>query len=320
MDWSNLKADYERLGTYKAVAAEYGLSVNTVGRHTREQKINSGYPWGSSPLESMLRSALMKAEIGFTAEAFVCGRYFADILLHQLPVILEADGRWHKISRERDRVRDAELTASGYKVFRFTGLEIYRDADAIVSYVISECRLNPEENPEYLIRDRFTGATNPNRPDGPRCVICSQCGKLTERESFRVSFKKVFCNRQCYGLWMGDHPDESNRRRKINWEEVTELYAQGIIPKDIMQRYDIGKTTLYRHLREMGATLRRQPKRPYIGKYSDQARINFQRGHVKRSAGGRSPVHGPDGRFISRNQGKTQSELGSNVQSYPEMR
>ena len=35
MDWSNLKADYERLGTYKAVAAEYGVSVSTVGQYAR---------------------------------------------------------------------------------------------------------------------------------------------------------------------------------------------------------------------------------------------------------------------------------------------
>ena len=35
MDWGNLKADYERLGTYKAVAAEYGVSVSAVGDHAR---------------------------------------------------------------------------------------------------------------------------------------------------------------------------------------------------------------------------------------------------------------------------------------------
>jgi len=35
IDWSNLKQDYERLGSLKAVAAEYGTTRNTVGYHMK---------------------------------------------------------------------------------------------------------------------------------------------------------------------------------------------------------------------------------------------------------------------------------------------
>ena len=40
MDWSNLKADYERLGSYTAVAAEYGVSKGYVAQAAKKQGIN----------------------------------------------------------------------------------------------------------------------------------------------------------------------------------------------------------------------------------------------------------------------------------------
>jgi very-short-patch-repair endonuclease len=40
MDWSNLKADYERLGSYAAVAAEYGVSKPYVAQQAKKQGIN----------------------------------------------------------------------------------------------------------------------------------------------------------------------------------------------------------------------------------------------------------------------------------------
>ena len=40
MDWSNLKADYERLGSYSAVAAEYGVSKGYVAQAAKQQGIN----------------------------------------------------------------------------------------------------------------------------------------------------------------------------------------------------------------------------------------------------------------------------------------
>ena len=39
MDWSNLQADYERLGNQRAVAEEYGCAQQTVSKHMRRQGI-----------------------------------------------------------------------------------------------------------------------------------------------------------------------------------------------------------------------------------------------------------------------------------------
>jgi hypothetical protein len=40
VDWNNLKADYERLGSYSAVAAEYGVSKAYVAQQAKKQGIN----------------------------------------------------------------------------------------------------------------------------------------------------------------------------------------------------------------------------------------------------------------------------------------
>ena len=297
MDWSNLKADYERLGTYKAVAAEYGASVSAVGQHAREQGINPGYPGGTSPLEKLLQSALMKVGIGFTAGAFVGGRYFADILLNQAPIILEADGNWHKVHAERDAKRDAHLTACGYRVIRFTGAQINRGADQCVQGVIDEHGLTPDTDPQYVIRVSMMGEENPHWTGGPQSVACTQCGSETARNNFRTSVKKPFCNSQCYGAWMSDHPEESPRRKNINWNDVAALYKDGASPGEIMQTYGIGKTTLYRKLRELGVDMRRSPKPP--SKYGDEARANFRRGWQKRRASGKAPVRDEvSGKFL----------------------
>lgn len=297
MDWSNLKADYERLGTYKAVAAEYGVSVSAVGQYAREQGINPGYPGGSSPLEKLLQAALMKEGIGFTAGAFVGGRYFADALLNQAPIILEADGNWHKVHKERDAKRDAALTTAGYRVFRFTGEQLNRGADECVRHVMEECHLKPDADPQYVIRVSNMGAENPNWTGGPQMVACTQCGTETTRNNFRTSVKKPFCNSQCYGAWMRDHPEESPRRKNIDWDAVAAMYDGGADPGEIMQRYGVGKTTLYRKLRERHTKLRRSPKPP--SKYGEEARANFRRGWEKRRASGKAPVQdAASGRFL----------------------
>jgi very-short-patch-repair endonuclease len=298
VDWSNLKADYERLGTYKAVAAEYGVSVSTVGQHAREQGINPGYPGGSSPLEKLLQSALMKVGIGFTAGAFVGNRYFADILLNQAPIILEADGNWHKVHVERDAKRDAHLTACGFKVIRFTGAQLNRGADQCVQSVIDEHGLTPDTDPQYVIRVSMMGAENPHWTGGPQTVACTQCGSETARNNFRTAVKKPFCNSRCYGAYMSAHPEESPRKYKLNWDDVASRYKTGADPDDIMREFGIGKTTLYRHLRRMGVEFRRQPRGPYSGKYSDESRANFQRGHEKRRRNGLAPLQGQGGRFV----------------------
>ena len=238
MDWSNLQKDYERLGSFTAVAKEYGVSKSLVSQKVKEQgwkpktdwgdlatlyasgmtmeqlaehygcslsniayrmkvmKIparkggTTGYKWSAerrasheaavergafknkpkrsehfsrlgrqpklnSPSEQLLHQALSSARLSFETQPQVLGRYFPDVLLHQQPVIIEADSWGHamKARRKRDETRDAELAAGGYRVFRFTNEQIDTGADGCVQQVISACGLTPEAKPVAIIRE-----------------------------------------------------------------------------------------------------------------------------------------------------------------------
>jgi very-short-patch-repair endonuclease len=75
------------------------------------------------------------------------GQYKADFVigLTEYPtqrVVVECDGHdFHERTKEQaahDRKRDREMQSAGFKVFRFTGSEIYRDAFKCADEVIGE--------------------------------------------------------------------------------------------------------------------------------------------------------------------------------------
>ena len=305
MDWSNLKADYERLGSYSAVAKEYGVSKGYVAQQAKWQGINpkpegrslkidwselpdlyaggmtydqlaehygcsihaiqnavkrldvkprptglpEGYEWtderraahreavdrpewrakmrenllkrlpemrgpsANSPLEKLLQAALLKSGISFSTQRVLLGRYCVDILIDQAPVIIEADGAFHNLHKKQDAERDAALTDAGYRVFRFTGTPINRDAMGCIAEVVAAAGLTPDANPVADIRTGMMGPENPNWTGGPQAVTCAHCGAETKRNAFRTTVKRAFCNQKCYGAWMRVHPEESNRRK-----------------------------------------------------------------------------------------------------------
>ena len=355
MDWNNLKADYERLGSYSAVAAEYGVSKGYVAQQAKKQGINpkpegrslaidwsdlprlyadgmtydqltthygcsvhaiqnamkrlgvtprptglpEGYEWtderraahrvavdrpewraknreifmkrlpamrgpsANSPLEKLLHAALMKTGISFSTQRVLLGRYCVDILIDQAPVIIEADGALHNLRKEQDAERDAALADAGYRVFRFTGAPINRDAMGCIAEVVAAAGLVPDANPVADIRTGMMGPENPNWGGGPRTVTCANCGKPTQRNAARTTVKRAFCNSQCYGAWMHAHPEESNRRKNIDWSDLPAQYASGASVEELLRRYGVGKTTLYRKLRQAGITpLRHSPREP----------------------------------------------------------
>lgn len=254
MDWSNLKVDYERLGSYSAVAAEYGVSKGYVAQQAKKQGINprsagrslnidwsslpslydsgmtyeqlaehygcsihaiqnaakrlgvearkqglpEGYEWteqrraahrtaidrpewkaknrenllkrlptmrgpsANSPLEKLLHAALLKTGISFSTQRVLLGRYCVDILIDQAPVIIEADGTLHNLRKQQDAERDVALSEAGYRVFRFTGKPINRDAMACIAEVVTETGLVPDVEPVADIRTGMMGPENPN--------------------------------------------------------------------------------------------------------------------------------------------------------------
>ena len=329
MDWSNLKADYERLGSYSAVAAEYGVSKPYVAQQAKKQGINpkpegrslkidwselpalyasgmtydqltthygcsvhavqnamkrlgvtprptglpEGYEWtderraahrvavdrpewrakmrenllkrlpemrgpsANSPLEKLLQAALLKSGISYSTQRVLLGRYCVDILIDQAPVIIEADGAFHNLRKKQDADRDAALIKAGYRVFRFTGAPINRDAMGCVAEVVAAAGLTPDTNPVADIRTGMMGPENPNWNGGPRTVLCAYCGAETKRNAFRTAVKRAFCNQQCYGAWMHEHPEESNRRSKTDWSDLESLYAGGMTMRELAEHY-----------------------------------------------------------------------------------
>jgi very-short-patch-repair endonuclease len=392
VDWSNLKADYERLGSLTAVAREYGVTKGYVSQQAKKQGISpqpegrslkidwsglpalyesgmnfdqlaahygcsvhaiqnavkrldvkarpkglpEGYEWtpqrrqahheathtpefraksrenllkrlptmrgpsANSPLERLLQAALIKAGISFSTQRVLIGRYCVDILLQQAPVILEADGALHHLRKAQDAERDANLTAAGYRVFRFSGTRINDNSEQCVAEVVEACGLVADTEPVFDIRTGISGSDSNFWTGGPVTVTCGQCGAETKRNAFRTKQEKMFCNAKCYGKWMAAHPEASNRRLRIDWSELPALYAGGVPLADLMQRYDCGKNTIYRQLKRMGVEeLRRPPQPPKISKFSDEHRARLREGWEKRRRNGLALRQREDGRFVA---------------------
>ncbi len=75
-----------------------------------------------------------------TFHAVICG-YEVDFWIHGSPIVLECDG-WdshgrNRVQFEKDRVRDAELTAAGYITVRFTYRQLTRRAGATADRIRS---------------------------------------------------------------------------------------------------------------------------------------------------------------------------------------
>lgn len=79
---------------------------------------------------------------------FKIGRYRADFLVRwkqcEKDIVVECDGRaYHRANSEqieRDWKRDIYMEDLGYKVMRFTGREIYRDAFLCAQRVVDEMK------------------------------------------------------------------------------------------------------------------------------------------------------------------------------------
>lgn len=157
---------------------------------------------GGSPLESYLHRALRKAGISFSTQQPILGRYVADILVTQKPVVIEADGNMHlhAKARERDAQRDADMRAAGYEVFRFAGGPICRDADECIRQVIKGAGLTSDAEPVFDIRNGLMAEANPRWSGGVPEWMCASCGKPFR--AYKVRGKpRITCSRPCQVAW-----------------------------------------------------------------------------------------------------------------------
>jgi very-short-patch-repair endonuclease len=194
----------------------------------------------NTPIECRLHDALKAAGIGFTTQKRLVGRYVVDVSVHQMPVVIEADGAMHHSgakAQSRDAVRDAAHEAAGYRVFRFTGSQINTDAAECVRKVVDACGLVPDEEPVYNIR-----ATS--KEPGPRKIkvlelICGYCG-----EQFTSRWSRKFCTPEHVSLHLSEvgkkgkgrlksaehraKIGEANRRRVVTAETRAKMSASAM--------------------------------------------------------------------------------------------
>jgi very-short-patch-repair endonuclease len=157
-------------------------------------------PATNTPIERRMHDALKKNGIGFTAQSLLLERYLVDIEVHQQLIVIEADGAQHTLRdrKAKDAIRDADLIAAGYRVFRFTGSEVNRDADECVRHVIAACGLVPDKEPVFEIRTAFAGPSHPNWKGGKREFVCESCGVTFFAQPKHRTGEHVYCTRQCH--------------------------------------------------------------------------------------------------------------------------
>jgi very-short-patch-repair endonuclease len=61
-------------------------------------------------------------------------RYFADFACREAMLVIEADGGQH--TPDRDAIRDATITAAGYKLLRFWNGDILSDTDSVLEEIL----------------------------------------------------------------------------------------------------------------------------------------------------------------------------------------
>lgn len=188
-------------------------------------------PAANSPLETKLHTALIKAGISFTTQRRKLGKYVVDIEITQAPVIIEADGNTHLRTKERDARRDAELTAAGYRVFRFDGRAINESPDACIRAVIAASGITPDTTPQADIRNGMVGEDNPRWTGGKQTYTCDWCKttfvawKSTRTKAGRSAV--AFCGNECQRNWQIANPPRqwTGEERAKHTARMKELWA-----------------------------------------------------------------------------------------------
>ena len=91
-----------------------------------------------SPIEEMFLEAALQHIPGLEFQHQV-GRYYVDFAIPHLNIAIELDGHdYHKTKGQRthDAQRERLLERAGWRVIRFTGSEVYRDAACCVQEVV----------------------------------------------------------------------------------------------------------------------------------------------------------------------------------------
>jgi very-short-patch-repair endonuclease len=212
----------------------------------------------NTPCEAMFHQALIRARLSFETQSHPAGdRYEADIELTQKPIVIEVtNSPGEKRGAPRRERKTAALEAAGYRVYWFSNHQARTDPDAAVRRVMRENGLVPEAAPTVLIRANragHVGALNPNWGGGPPTVACDYCGKpVTARKRDGGKLPR-FCDSECYGKWMHEHPETvKSKRLTLDWDEAARLYATGMSCQQVGERMGCSTAAVKTNLRKRG--------------------------------------------------------------------
>lgn len=119
---------------------------NVVVREVKTEKEATqairSYTLIASPAERLLYDELLRHEIDVTPQ-FNIGAYFLDFAVPEKKIAIEVDGhdfRKTKEQRAHDAKRDRYLQSLDWKVFRYTGSEVYQTLDMCRDEILSFCK------------------------------------------------------------------------------------------------------------------------------------------------------------------------------------
>ena len=93
----------------------------------------------ATPAERRLWEFLGRSGLGVKfSRQMPVGPWFADFLCRELRLVVELDGFSHDIDPDRDRRRDADLRARGYRVLHFTNENVLEDAEVVARAIQQE--------------------------------------------------------------------------------------------------------------------------------------------------------------------------------------
>jgi very-short-patch-repair endonuclease len=78
---------------------------------------------------------------------FLIGPYIADFACLEAKLAVELDGGQHSKQIAYDQMRDAYMTARGYRVLRFWNTELFVNEDGVVEMLLCQLKRPPHPNP-----------------------------------------------------------------------------------------------------------------------------------------------------------------------------
>jgi very-short-patch-repair endonuclease len=218
----------------------------------------------NTPCEAMFHQALIRARLSFETQSHPAGdRYEADIELKQKPIVIEVtNSPGEKRAAPRRERKTAALEAAGYRVYWFSNHQARTDPDAAVRRVMRENGLVPEAAPTALIRENragHVGALNPNWGGGKPTTTCEYCGKSVTAPRREGGKPARFCNSECYGKWMHEHPETVNNKRVMpEMADLADRYNSGMNAQQVADSYGVSRSYVMTEMRKRGIPMRQQ--------------------------------------------------------------